>query len=252
MNTSDNLPGQDRPEPAKPVWPRNLALALAAAAVAFGAMQTIEPAEDDSAGTPAAAAPASATNPAGATNRAAAAPTQPSATAGARPAVPLDQAFPAEVKADSGAVYTKVAARTLESCTLPDSVGPRLISMIRRSQGCVSHQVALYKDDRNNQFNLSVFTMRESTDTVHLVTELAMAFDDYEVGAQAPPPGSGLPTLAPDSGMVQAFTAAGRAMVVGLGQWSDGRQSEYQGLTGRLDPLLKGVTGNVSAHENRS
>ncbi|MFF1907295.1 hypothetical protein [Kitasatospora sp. NPDC058218] len=255
MNTSDNIPDQDRPEPRKPVWPRNLALALAAAAVAFGAMKAVEPpSEDAGGGTPPAAAPAvppaapSPTAPSAGAQSA----TTPPAAAESRPAVPLEQAFPAEVRADSGTVYTKVAAKTLDSCTFQDSVGPRLISMIKRSKGCVSHQVALYKDARNNQFNLSVFTMREPADTVHLVTQLAMAFDDYQVGAQAPPPGSGLPTLAPDSGMIQAFTGTGRAMVVGLGQWSDGRQSDYQELTDRLDPLLKGVTANVSAHETRS
>jgi hypothetical protein len=55
---------------------------------------------------------------------------------------------------------------------------------------------------------LAVFTMNDPQDTVKLVTQLSMAFDDYEVGAQAPPPSSDLRTLPADSGLVQAL--AGR------------------------------------------
>jgi hypothetical protein len=101
----------------------------------------------------------------------------------------------------------------------------------------------------DDQFNLAVFTMKDPHDTVKLVTELSMAFDDYEVGAQAPPPDSGLPTLPADSGLVQAFTGQQRAMVVGLAQWSNGRTSDYQKLVGRLEPLLTAVSKNVAHYE---
>lgn len=96
---------------------------------------------------------------------------------------------------------------------------------------------------------LAVFTMNDQQDTVKLVTQLSMAFDDYEVGAQAPPPDSGLPTLPADSGLIQAFTGQERAMVAGLGQWSDGRVSDYQKLVDRLEPLLKAVSANVARYE---
>ncbi|MEV6209028.1 hypothetical protein [Kitasatospora sp. NPDC051914] len=166
-----------------------------------------------------------------------------------RPMVPPAEAFPAQVKGAGGAVFTKVGAVVLKSCTEPDSVGPLLATMIEESRGCVGEQVALYKDAQNNQFNLAVFTMKDPADTVKLVTRLTMAFDSYQVGAQAPPPGSGLPTLPPDSGMVQSFTGQGRAMVVGLGQWSDGRVAEYQKPVDRLEPLLEGVSEKVAAYE---
>jgi hypothetical protein len=48
------------------------------------------------------------------------------------------------VKVASGTIYTKVGATTVASCTEPDSVGPRLIAMIKESKGCVGEQVALY------------------------------------------------------------------------------------------------------------
>ncbi|WP_159012003.1 hypothetical protein [Streptomyces sp. NRRL F-5123] len=143
--------------------------------------------------------------------------------------VPLAEAFPEQVGSGSGA-YTKVAAATMTSCTEPDLVGPRLIGMIGASAGCVGEETALYKDAHNNQFSLAAFTMKDPVDTVKLVTELTMAFDDYEVAVQAPPPGSGLRILPADSGLVQSFTGQGRTMVVGLAQWSDGRVGDYQTL----------------------
>ncbi|MBP0449403.1 hypothetical protein J5Y04_07530 [Kitasatospora sp. RG8] len=230
MNSSDNLPVQDRPTPQKPVWPRNLALSLAAAAAAFGVMKTIEPAE-------------------GGTGRAAAAPSPASASPAARPAVPLDQAFPAEVKGPSGAVYTRVTAKALDSCAPEGSVGPLLSELVRKSKGCVGHQTALYTDAQNNRFSLSVLTMQDPRDTAHLLAQLSMAFGDQQVSPQTPPPGWGLPALPAGSGKVQAFSGIGRALVVGLGQWSDGRTADFQKLTDRLSPLLDGVTDKVAAHE---
>ncbi|MFC9331965.1 hypothetical protein [Kitasatospora sp. NPDC057015] len=238
-------PGDDGPP--KRVWPRNLALALGTAALTFLAFKLAQPSPDgatDRSG-PAASATVSAAPSATVTASAA-----PSAAAG-RPQVPLDQAFPAEVKIASGALYTKVGATTLASCTEPDSVGPRLAAMIEQGKGCVSEQVALYKDSENNQFNLAVFTMRDPKDTVRLVTELTMAFDDFEVGAQAPPPTAGLRTLPPDSGMIQAFTGSGRAMIVCLGQWSDGRSDGRQQLVDRLSPLQDAIGKTVFAYESQ-
>ncbi|WP_457028712.1 hypothetical protein [Kitasatospora sp. P5_F3] len=230
------------PKRPRPVWPRNAAAALAAAALAFLAFKAVGPSDhqEESVAAPASSSPASPSAPAASP-----------APLSARPMIALAEAFPAEVKDGSGAVYTKVGAAALTNCTEPDSVGPRLISMINESKGCVGQQVALYKDAQNNQFNLAVFTMKDPLDTVHLVTELSIAFDSYEVGAQAPPPASGLATLPPDSGMVQAFTGQGRAMVVGLGQWSDGRTADFQKLVDRLEPLLKNVSGKVADYENQ-
>jgi hypothetical protein len=76
-----------------------------------------------------------------------------------------------------------------------------------------------------------------------------MAFDDFEVGAQAPPPSSGLRTLSPNSTMIQAFTGSGRAMVAALGQWSDGRSTNLQALDDRLSPLQDAIGKIVFAYE---
>ncbi|WP_037603533.1 hypothetical protein [Streptacidiphilus rugosus] len=239
----DDHPTSDQDRLPTRVWPRNLALALGAAAVTFVGLRTLEPAADTS-GTTADRPAQAVVTPKASASASASAP-----GVSTRPQVPLRQAFPAQVKA-GGAVYTKVGAATLSSCTLADSVGPRLIAMINTSHGCVGEQVALYKDKQDDQFNLAVFTMKDPEDTLRMVNELSMAFQDFEVGAQAPPPSSGLRTLPPDSTMVQAFTGSGRAMVVGLGQWSDGRAADLQGLEDRLQPLQDAVGRTVFAYES--
>ncbi|WP_149181902.1 hypothetical protein [Streptomyces sp. TRM49041] len=246
-------------EPAAPkrkrVWPRNAALALSAAAVTFLALKltaapsdgdTASPATAASASTAASAAPASAS---AADTSPDTPPVPASPAAGDRPVIPLDEAFPAEVPDGSGGVFTKVGAAVLDSCTEQGAVGPRLAALIAESKGCVGEQIALYKDAQNNQFNVAVFTMKDPVDTFRLVTSLSMAFDDYQVAAQAPPPASGLPVLPSDSGLVQSFTGHGRVMVVGLGQWSDGRAENYQQLVDRLKPLLDEVSQSVGRHE---
>ncbi|MFI0940313.1 hypothetical protein [Streptomyces sp. NPDC021020] len=215
-------------------WAVGAATVVAAAVVASVVLRHASPSRGDVVATGAPAAPASASASA--------------APAAERAMVPLAEAFPEQVGSGSGA-YTKVAAATLESCTEPDLVGPRLIGMIEASAGCVGEETALYKDAHDNQFSLAAFTMKDPVDTVKLVTELGMAFDDYEVGTQAPPPGSGLRTLPADSGLVQSFTGQGRTMVVGLAQWSDGRVGDYQTLENTLQPLLKAVSANVADYE---
>lgn len=243
---------QPGPRPRR-VWPLNLALALALALVAAGAAFVVlkytgvSPGDGTAAPVPAASAPARATSavPSTAPSRGTAA-----AAADTRPMMPLAELFPAEVKGASGATFTRLGSTVMESCTEPDGVGPRLAAMIDDSAGCVGEQIALYKDDRNNQFNMAVFTMKDPQDTLRVVTELTMAFDDYQVAVQAPPAGSGLPSLPADSGMVQAFTGHGRVMVVAMGQWSDGRTADFQQLVDRMKPLQDAVSQRVGAHES--
>ncbi|MFE9174574.1 hypothetical protein ACFYNZ_35005 [Streptomyces kebangsaanensis] len=239
-----NAAVKEAPVPArKRVWPRNAALAAAAAAVTAAALLALRQPTDSSSHEHEAAAPAVTASAPG--------PRASATAAGAaeRPVIPLAEAFPVHVADGDGGTFTRVGAAVLESCTEPDSVGPALAAEIAAGEGCLGEEIALYKDAHGNQFNLAVFTMKDPRETVKLVTRLSMNFNDYQVAAQAPPPGSGLPTLPADSGMVQAFTGQGRAMVVGLGQWSDGRTSEYQKLVDRLEPLLKAVSKNVARHE---
>ncbi|MFD3876119.1 hypothetical protein [Streptomyces sp. NPDC058623] len=232
---SGAVPEPEAPAPRR-AWVRNAAMALTAAAVAFAVLSLTGYASEEDAGKPAAApaAPAASGTPAGAADR---------------PPIPQADAFPASVPDGAGGTYTRVGAATPNPCAEPGTVGPRLADLIAGSKGCVGQHVALYKDARNNQFNLALFTMKDPRDTLMLVNELAMAFDDYQVAAQAPPPASGLPTLPPDSGMVQSFTGHGRVMVVGLGQWSDGRTADFQKLVDRLQPLQQAVAMNVGRYE---
>lgn len=235
---------------ASGVWPRNAALAVLAASAAFLALKFTgtEP-EDKAAPEPATttAAPSSASTASAAPPSST--PVPAAATGANRPMIPMDDVFPAEVADGSGGTFTEVGAAVLDSCTEADSVGPTLAGYITQSKGCVGEQVALYKDKQNNQFNLAVFTMKDPQDTVRPVTRLSMAFGDYQVAAQAPPPESGLPVLPADSGMVQSFSGYGRAMMVGLGQWSDGRVADMQQLVDRLQPLLQAVSKKVVGYE---
>ncbi|MFF8943051.1 hypothetical protein ACF1A5_12430 [Streptomyces sp. NPDC014864] len=234
---------KEGPVPArKRAWPRNTALAVAAAAVVTAALLAVSCTTSSS---PEREAAAAATTTAAPAPRASAT----AAPAAERPTIPLAEAFPVHVADGNGGTFTRLGRATLKSCTEPDSVGSALAAEIDAGRGCLGEEIALYKDTHNNQFNLAVFTMRDPQETVKLVTQLSMNFNDYEVAAQAPPPGSGLPTLPANSGMVQAFTGQGRAMVAGLGQWSDGRTSEYQKLADRLEPLLKAVSKNVARYE---
>ncbi|MGW3513382.1 hypothetical protein [Streptomyces sp. NPDC000994] len=231
----------------KRVWPRNAALAVVAAvaaAAAFVVLRHTGSSPDEAAASGSAASVPESTASAPAPSAVAAGP------AAARPMIPLAEAFPAQVEDGAGGTFTKLGGVVMGSCTEPDSVGTTLAAYIAEGKGCVGEEIALYKDAHGNQFNLAIFTMKDPQDTVKLVTRLTMAFDDYQVAAQAPPPGSGLPTLPADSGMVQSFTGHGRAMVVGLGQWSDGRSRDYQQLVDRLTPLLKKVTENTARYEN--
>ncbi|MFJ9775837.1 hypothetical protein ACIRVF_32140 [Kitasatospora sp. NPDC101157] len=232
------------PQPRR-VWPRNAAMALGAAALTLLGVELLQPSADTSAPpAPPAAAPAAALTPT------ASAASAPASAAADHSPIPLDQVFPAEVKTASGAVYTRVASATLPSCTETDSVAPALIAMIKAGKGCVAEQVALYKDAQDDQFNLALFTMKDPLETVHLATRLSGDFEDFEVAAQAPPPASGLRTLPPDSGMVQAFGSGGRAMLVALGQWADGRSTDRQPLVERLSSLQDAVGKTVYAYES--
>ncbi|MFD9301345.1 hypothetical protein ACFWCB_01385 [Streptomyces sp. NPDC060048] len=230
----------------KRAWPRGVLAVLLLAGLAFVALEFIGSPFD--AGV---TAPSSTEAEAKAKDRSGpgAGPAASSAPSGERPMIPLAEAFPAQVPDGKGGTFTKVGAVVLKSCTEPDSVGPGLASALADGAGCVGEQVALYKDAHDNQYNLALFTLKDPGDAVRLVTRLSLAFDDYQVGAQAPPRGSGLKVLPADSGMVQSFTSQGRVMAVGLGQWSDGRVADYQKLVDGLAPLLKAVSDRAARYE---
>lgn len=159
------------------------------------------------------------------------------------PMVTEDQAFPAQV-----AGYTKVKQSGGPNCTGSGMVGPNLTALIEAGQGCRGVIGALYKDGSNNEYTIVAFGMKDPVDVVHIVTALSAHPTDYEVGVLTPPAGSGLRALPADSGLVQAFAGYGRLLVVGLGQWSDGRTADYQALVDKLSPLMNKVTKVAGGH----
>ncbi|MEV6291007.1 hypothetical protein AB0M41_11415 [Streptomyces sp. NPDC051896] len=158
--------------------------------------------------------------------------------------VTVDQAFPARV-----AGYTKVKQSGGPNCTGSGMVGPNLTALIEGSKGCRGVIGALYKDASNNEYTIVAFGMKDPVDVVHMVTALSTHPTDYEVGVLTPPAGSGLRALPADSGLVQSFAGYGRLLVVGLGQWSDGRTADYQALVDKLSPLMNKVTKVAGGHD---
>ncbi|MCX4546106.1 hypothetical protein [Streptomyces sp. NBC_01565] len=234
-------------------WLLNTALVLVVVGSAFGVLKLTGSSSPDTraaAPAPRNAGSAAPTPSTPSTPTASAPSASHKGSAAARPMIPLGDLFPAEVRAGSGATFTRLGSAVMTSCPEPGGVGPRLAALIDDSAGCVGEQVALYKDGQDNQFNLAVFTMKDPQDTVKLVTELGMAFDDYQVAVQGPPPASGLPTLPADSGLVQAFTGHGRVMVVAMAQWSDGRTADFRQLVDRMGPLQEAISKKAGAYED--
>ncbi|MDH6136686.1 hypothetical protein P3T37_006117 [Kitasatospora sp. MAA4] len=203
---------------------RRAAAVLACAVVAVGAAgywAWAHPLAVHAAGKPVAATPSAAVSTA-------------TASGSANPAgvVPLS-VFPAQAAGG----FTLVGERTDTSCTGTDTVAPTLAGMITQSHGCLGVDLALYKDAGGNQYNLTLFTLKDPVDAVEIVSTLGMHPDDYEVAVQVPPIGSGLKELPADSGLVQAFGSAGNAALVGMAQWSDGHTGDFQKLEDQLAPL---------------
>ncbi|MFF2197078.1 hypothetical protein [Streptomyces sp. NPDC058157] len=221
-------------------WPLVLGLFLLMGLLALVTLEMSDPADEERVTARPRRTPAATATPA---------PAAPAAPAAGRPMVPLAEVFPAEVADGSGSAFTRVDAKVLGSCTEPDSVGPRLAAMITEGKGCVGEQVALYQDAEDNRFGLAVFTLADPQDTLRVVTGLTTAYEDHQVGVPVPSAASGLPLPGPGTGRVQSFTGAGRVAVVGLGQWSDGRDADLRRLADRLGPLQEAVGRNVDRYE---
>jgi hypothetical protein len=193
---------------------------------------------------PATAAPSSASGTAPSTAPTGAAPL--SASVGAAPL----SVFAPQVAGG----YTLVLDKTLDSCTGSDEVAPPLAGMITQSRGCEGLDVALYRDQAGNQYNLALFTMKDPADLAHLITQLSSDPTDFEVAVQAPPSGSGLRTLPADSGMVQSFDGYRQNMLIGMGQWSDGHVGDFNTLEKQLGSLAEATMDRlgVPAHPQAS
>lgn len=221
------------------VWPRNLAIAVIAGALAIGGAKLVR--HNHSHDVPTASL-------AGATPS----PTQPtsagaSAATGAVSQIPVSRLFPKTVHGSNGTTYTLVTAGPLNSCVNTDMVGPTLAGMFAQSNGCVGGEGALYKDSAKDQFNMTVFTLKDPADTVSILTELSMNPGDFEVGALQPPAGSGLTLLSATSGIIQQFASSGHYMGVFMAQWADGRAADYASLQQILEPLQDAVSATMKS-----
>jgi hypothetical protein len=135
-----------------------------------------------------------------------------------------------------------VADKALSSCTTAGVVAPTLAGLITQSGGCQGLDIALYRDQAGNQYNLALFSMKDPVDCIHILTQLGSDPTDFEVAAESPPSTSGLRTLPADSGMVQSFSSYGNAMLIGMGQWADGHVGDYNDLVKRVGTLMDGVS----------
>ncbi len=138
--------------------------------------------------------------------------------------------------------YTLVAKTSTPHCTGPDTVAPALAGLITQGHGCAGVGLALYRDGDGNQYNLALLTMKDPADIPHLLTVLASHPEAHQVAVQLPPKDSGLRELPADSGLVQGFAAYGHGLLIGAGQWSDGRTAEFDKLSARLQPLTEAVS----------
>lgn len=226
------------------VWPRNLAIVVIAGALAAGAFETTRHNGRHEAPT---AAPGDATAaPGDATAAPSAVTAAPSDDVTASPApslsqIPVSRLFPQTVHGTNGTTYTLVIAGPLNSCTNSDMVGTTLEGMFAQSSGCLGGEGALYKDAAKDQFNMTVFTLKDPADVISIMTQLSMDPEDFEVGALQPPAGSGLTALSATSGIIQQFQSAGHYMGVFMAQWSDGRVADYGSLQQLLNPLQNAV-----------
>jgi hypothetical protein len=208
------------------VWPRP------------GGNPAAQPVPSPTRSTPASAAPATSAPRTSSAPTSSAAPSGSAATAAEAPptaAAPLS-VFPAQV-----AGYTLVARTTNPTCTGPDTVAPTLAGLLTQGHGCLGVDLALYKDAAGDQFNLVIFTLKDPADALTLAMTLGASPNDYEVAVQVPPKDSGLRSLPADSGLVQTFSSRGHTLLVGLGQWADGRSSDFNTLVGKLTPLTEAV-----------
>jgi hypothetical protein len=213
---------------SKNAWGRNVLILLVIAAVAYGYVHFRHP---FSSATTADPLPSRSAHP----------------TVAPVPAITVAQAFAATVPGPNGETYTLVGARKLTSCVEPDMVETYLAGLLTQSDGCAGAIAALYGDGAENEFTVAVFTLDDPADVISIETTLAMNPTDYEVGALAPPPSSGLAVLSATSGVVQAFTGVSHALVIGVAQWSDGRSADFNDLETLLQPLQQAVTLKASA-----
>lgn len=237
--------------PTKRAWPRNAAAFAVVGALTFGAVEakrhmgahgTAASSSVDSA--PSAASSASAGASADKSAGAGAGSTA-GAGADAVSQIPVSRLFPQTVKGAGGTVYTLVTAGPLNNCINSDMVGPTLAGLFAQSNGCVGGEGALYKDAAKDQFNTTVFTLKDPVDVVTILTDLSMDPTDFEVGALVPPAGSGLTQLSATSGIIQQFASSGHYMGVFMAQWADGRASDYGSLQKLLDPLATALSTTI-------
>jgi hypothetical protein len=212
---------QQRPKNA---WGRNILILVVIIAAAYGYVHYRHPFAAKPAASP--------THPAGSA----------SPTGTHVPAITVAHAFPSTVPGQNGETYKLVGGVKLTSCSEPDMVEPYLAGLLAQSGGCAGAVAALYGDGAKNEFTIVVFTLDNPADAMSITATLTTDPADYQIGAIVPPDSSGLAALPAPSGLVQAFSGASHALVIGVAQWSDGRSSDFNTLESLLQPLQQAVT----------
>ena len=223
------------------IWLRNLAIAVIVGALTVGVVKMLR--HSSSRGVPVTAS----ANVTPSLKQSASASAGASAAAGSVSQIPVSQLFPQTVHGAGGTIYTLVTAGPLNSCVNSDMVGPTLAGLFAQSEGCLGGEGALYKDSAKDQFNMTVFTLKDQGDVISILTELSMSPDDFEVGALQPPAGSGLMALSATSGIIQQFASAGHYLGVFMAQWSNGRAADYGSLQQLLNPLQNAVAATMKS-----
>jgi hypothetical protein len=232
-------------------WPRNAVIAVIVGALVLAVVET--ELQDRSHAAAADAPRVASTSTAGtatSTPSAAGTATSPSSAAAAVAAdalIPVAQLFPATVHGANGTTYTLVQSGDLADCVKTDMVAPTLAGLFGQSKGCVGGEGALYKDAAKDQFNIVVFTLKDPSDVVQILSDLSMNLSDFEVATLAPPAGSGLTALPATSGIIQQFAGSGHRLGVFMAQWSDGRAADYADLQTLLTPLQNVVGQTLTA-----
>jgi hypothetical protein len=223
------------------VWPRNAVIAVIVGALVLAVVETNLQGESHA---------AASNQPQATSTSTAATPTSsPSAAAGvaADALIPVAQLFPATVRGSNGTTYTLVQSGELADCIKTDMVGATLAGLFAQSKGCVGGEGALYKDAAKDEFNVTVFTLKDPADVVQIVTDLSMDLSDFEVATLVPPAGSGLAALPATSGIIQQFGSAGNRLGVFMAQWADGRAADYADLQKLLTPLQTALAQTLAA-----